>query len=65
VLFSQYYIKTGKLPQQYGELYSQLEIMRNDGDYNCYYEVKPEVLLERVPQAKEMINTIAEMVQDR
>lgn len=65
VLFSQYYIKTGKMPQKYGELYSQLEIMRNEGDYNCYYEVKPEVLLDRIPQAKEMIDTITEMVKEK
>lgn len=64
VLFSQYYVKTGLLPKEYGELYSQLETMRNEGDYNCYYEVTPEELLDRIPLAHEMIDTIAEMVNE-
>ena len=64
VLFSQHYIKTGKLPEEYGQLYRQLEIMRNEGDYNCYYNVKPEELLQRIEPAKTMIDTIAAMVKD-
>ncbi len=63
VIFSQYYIRTGKLPKEYGQLYRQLEIMRNDGDYNCYYNVSPDELLGRLEPAKEMIATIANMVK--
>ena len=62
ILFSQLYVKTGKLPVCYSELYKQLEIIRNNGDYNCYYNVKPEEVLDRVPLAHEMIDTIAGMV---
>jgi uncharacterized protein (UPF0332 family) len=65
VLFSQYYAKTGKLPMEYSELYTQLETMRNEGDYNCYYNVKPEQLMESIPLAKEMIDTIAERVREQ
>ncbi len=64
ILFSQYYVRTGKLPQEYGQLYRQLEIMRNDGDYNCYHNVTPEELLGRIEPAKKMIATIAEMVKE-
>lgn len=64
VLFSQFYVKTGKLPMKYSELYKQLEIIRNNGDYNCYYEVTPDELLDRVPLAHEMIDTIADMVKE-
>ena len=63
ILFSQYYVRTGKLPQEYGQLYRQLEIMRNDGDYNCYHNVSPDELLGRIEPAKRMIDTIAEMVK--
>lgn len=65
ILFSQYYVKTGLLPVEYSELYKQLEIIRSNGDYNCYYEVKPEELLDRIPLAKEMIDTIAGMVKEK
>ena len=64
ILFSQLYVKTGILPVKYSELYKQMEIIRNNGDYNCYYDVKPEELLDRMPLAKEMIDTIAEMVEE-
>ena len=64
ILFSQLYVKTGKMPVRYSELYKQLEIIRNNGDYNCYYEVKAEEILDRVPLAKEMIETIARMVEE-
>ena len=64
ILFSQLYVKTGKLPLKYSELYKQLEIIRNNGDYNCYYDVKPEEILDRIPLAKEMIDTIAAMVNE-
>lgn len=64
ILFSQHYIRTGKLSQEYGQLYRQLEIMRNDGDYNCYHDVKPEELLGRLEPAKELIETIAAMVKE-
>ena len=64
ILFSQKYVKTGKMPTKYSQLYKQLEIIRNNGDYNCYYEVKPEEIIDRVPLAKEMIDVIAGMVKD-
>lgn len=38
--------------------------MRYKGDYNCYYDVSPDELLGRIPQAKEMIDAIAAMVKD-
>ena len=34
-LFSQHYIKTGILPREFGQLYNQLQTMREESDYNC------------------------------
>ena len=62
-LFSQYYIKTGRLPKQYGELYQKMERMREESDYNCAYNEEPEVLQSNMVPAKEMIDTIADMVK--
>ena len=62
ILFSQHYIRTGKLPEEYGQLYRQLELMRYEGDYNCYYDVKPDELLQRLTPAKEMITRIEQIV---
>ena len=63
VLFGQYYIKTSKLPGEFGTLYNQMETIRENGDYNYSYETSPEELEERMPAAKTMIDTIAAMVE--
>lgn len=63
ILFSQHYIRTGKLPEEYGQLYRQLELMRYEGDYNCYYDVNPDELLQRLTPAKEMIKQIEQLVK--
>lgn len=63
VLFAQYYVKTGILPKKYGELYRTMEKMREESDYNCTYDEESDVLQENLAPAKEMIDTIAEMVK--
>ena len=41
-VFGQHYIRTGILPQADGRLYSDLQIMRNNSDYNCSYDTTQE-----------------------
>ncbi len=60
--FSLEYIKTGKLPKEYGRLYNQLQTMREESDYNCAYDVEPEELLDRMEPAKQLIDDIASIV---
>ena len=38
--------------------------MREESDYNCTYDDEPEVLQSNILPAKEMIDTIAEMVKE-
>lgn len=63
VAFCQHYVNTGVLPIEMGRLFSQLETMRNNSDYNCIYEASKEDLQELMSPAQEMIETIAEMVK--
>ena len=63
IMLGQHYIKTGRLPLQYSQLYSQMETIRENGDYNHFYNVTPEEMIDRLIPAKEMIDTIAAMVQ--
>lgn len=53
-----------KLPKEMGRLFSQLETMRENSDYNCVYEVSKAELADRLAPAKEMIDTIARMVKE-
>ncbi len=64
IAFSQRYIHTNILPAKYGELYFQLENLREKSDYDCFYKVWKEDVITRIPVAKEMIDTIAAMVKE-
>lgn len=61
-LFGLHYIKTEKLPAEFGRLYSQLQTMREESDYNCIYDVTPDELTEKIEPAKRLINAIAAMI---
>ena len=63
-MFCLHYVNTGKVPREYGNRYRQLEIMREESDYNCFYEITIEELHKQIPIAKEMIDTIAAMVKE-
>ena len=62
-IFAQHYIKTNKMPKSYGDIYKKLERMREESDYNCTYDEEPDVLQSNILPAKEMIDTIAELVK--
>ncbi len=62
-LFGQYYIKTGKLSRAYGELYQNMERMREESDYNCAYSEEPDVLQRNLEPAKEMLDSVAAMIK--
>lgn len=61
-LFNLHYIKTGILPIEYGHLYSQLQTMREESDYNCVYEVEPEELQSRIAPARQFIDAVENRV---
>ena len=61
-LFSQHYIKTGILPREYGQLYNQLQTMREESDYNCAYDVEIDELQQRIDPARRLIDDIDKLV---
>lgn len=61
-LFSLHYIKTGILPREYGQLYNQLQTMREESDYNCAYDVEMDELEQRLEPAKRLIADIEKIV---
>ncbi len=60
--FNLYYIKTGVLSREYGYLYSQLQTMREESDYNCAYDLEPQELLKRLEPAKQLIDEVEKLV---
>lgn len=63
-LFALHYIKDGKLPRWYGDLYQKMERMREESDYNCTYNEEVDVLQQNIVPAKEMIDSIASLVKE-
>ena len=61
-LFGFHYIKSEKLPAEFGRLYSQLQTMREESDYNCIYDVTPEELTEKIDPAKRLIAAIETLI---
>ena len=63
-LFGMYYIKTNKLPREYSNIYQKLESIRDESDYNWAYNIAPEDILGKITTARQMIDSIAEMVKE-
>ena len=63
-MFCLHYVNNGTLPQKYGKWYRDLELMREESDYNCFYKVTVEDVQNWLSPAQEMIDTIAEMVKE-
>lgn len=64
-MFSQHYIKTGILQREYGQLYNQLQTMREESDYNCAYDVEMDELHQRLEPAKRLIDDIEKIVNNK
>lgn len=63
-LFSLHYIKTGKLPVEFGRLYNNLQTLREKSDYNCFYQVTEQDIADSVEQVRQFIDTIEKFIQD-
>ncbi len=57
-LFSQHYVKTGKLPMEYGRFYNNLQTLREKSDYNCFYDVEEQDVIDGMEEARKFIQVI-------
>lgn len=61
-LFGQNYVKSGIFTKEDGSLFSDLVIMRDNADYNCFYEADEEKLRPNVEPARQLINKIKQYI---
>ena len=61
-VFGLNYIKTGVFPKEYGRLYSALQTMREESDYNCVYSVSQQEIEDGIEPAKQFIAAIKEYI---
>ena len=61
-LFSQNYIKTGKLPMDFGRFYNNLQTLREKSDYNCFYDVDEQDVINGMEKANKFIEAIEGLI---
>ena len=61
-LFSQHYVKTGKLPIEFGRFYNNLQSLREKSDYNCFYDVSEQDVVVGMENASKFIEEIEKLI---
>ena len=62
--FSLYYVKTGIFTREEGKLYSQLQQLRDDGDYNCAVDVDRDDVEPKIAPTLSLIEKIRKRVSN-
>lgn len=63
--FSLFYVKEGIFTVAEGKLYSQLQKLREDGDYNCSIDVDQSDVEEKIEPTRQLIDKIKQRVSSR
>ena len=61
-MFGEHYVRTEIFSKQDGALLSELVIMRDNADYNCFYETNEEKLRPYIEPTKKLIDKIAKYI---
>ena len=60
--FHQYYVKPGLFSKEEGSFYSQMQSMREAGDYNCSFNVSEMDIVPRIEPTRQLINKIKKYI---
>ena len=63
--FSLYYVKTGLFTSAEGRLYSLLQKLREDGEYNCYIDVEQEDVEPFIELTRSLIEKIKKYIAEK
>ena len=61
-MFGKYYIRTGIFASEEGRLYSDLQTMRNNSDYNCSYDATQQEIEPMIEPAKRLIDKVSDYI---
>ena len=61
-MFGNYYIRTGIFASGEGRLYSDLQTMRNNSDYNCSYDATQQEIEPMIEPAKRLIDKVSDYI---
>lgn len=60
LMFGQHYVKEGIFPIKDAKLYSQLQTMREKGDYNCAYQTSEDEMRPLIEPVREFIGRVGQ-----
>ena len=63
--FGNFFVKTGLVSKEDGRIYSQLQTLRESGDYNCYIETTEEEIVPMIEKTKSFIALIKQLMGDK
>lgn len=63
ITFGNFFVKTGIVSKEDGKLYSQLQSMRESGDYNCYIEATETEIRPKIAETKAFVATIQSLLK--
>lgn len=64
LMFGQYYVKTGIFSIEDAKLYSKLQTMREESDYNCVYVTTEDEMQPLFEPLKKFIGKIGERIKE-
>jgi len=62
--FNKEYVKAGKLPVEFGDLYNDLFAQRAKGDYDLLAELNPAALAAQVPIAEQLLFRVGRLLSE-
>ena len=62
--FHLHFIKTGKMPKEYGDLFADLMRMRNDSDYGEWQDLTEKNVKPLIPMVKKFISDLEKLIKE-
>ena len=63
--FHLYYVKPGIFTYEEGQLYSRLQSLRENGEYNCTIEISRDDAVEKIEPTRQLIEKIKQYISDK
>jgi uncharacterized protein (UPF0332 family) len=64
IRFHQFYVKTGVFSEEEGSFYSQMETLREQSDYNCFFNISESDIKARIEPTRQFIEKIKGLVSE-
>jgi uncharacterized protein (UPF0332 family) len=64
-MFGEHYVRTELFTKKDGALLSELVLMRDNADYNCFFEASEEKIKPFIEPTKQLIEKIAQYIAER